>query len=169
MTLFSRKLIQLLTSQTKRNNFHTTSILSLFWEKDEKSGYKDNRKEFSKRDLIREGLKELKTEIALWSQEVKERFEDDPVLIYRPGETDVQWTFNTEDSLKSWKVTSDKDNNEGYSTCSLTLNKYGNAVFSGELDTRVPKDGRTKRAGYCNMQTQQFRVCDHYNIKSMRH
>ncbi|KAI4468434.1 complex i intermediate-associated protein 30 [Holotrichia oblita] len=157
MTLFSRKLIQLLTSQTKRNNFHTTSILSLFWEKDEKSGYKDNRKEFSKRDLIREGLKELKTEIALWSQEVKERFEDDPVLIYRPGETDVQWTFNTEDSLKSWKVTSDKDNNEGYSTCSLTLNKYGNAVFSGELDTRVPKDGRTKRAGYCNMQTQQFR------------
>ncbi|GJQ66294.1 hypothetical protein Trydic_g4340 [Trypoxylus dichotomus] len=88
---------------------------------------------------------------------MKDRFESDPVLVYRPGETDVQWKFGTEDSLRIWNVTSDKDNNEGHSTCSLTLNKYGNAVFSGELDTRVPKDGKTKRAGYCNMQTQKFR------------
>lgn len=143
---------------TYLKNIHTTSVLLLFWERDEKGGYRNDRKVISKTELIREGLKELKSEIALWSQEMKDRLENDPVLIYRPGETDVQWNFGGENSLKNWVVTSDKDNNEGYSTCSLVLNKYGNAVFSGEINTKVPKDGRIKRAGYCNMQTQRFRV-----------
>jgi hypothetical protein len=37
-------------------------------------------------DLIREGLKELKGEIKLWKDEVKDHLKDDPILAYRPGE-----------------------------------------------------------------------------------
>lgn len=160
MSSLSKRLAQcVLKTQIKKNCIHTTSVLSTFWEPYEKGGYKDNREPLSKLESIRQGLKELKSEIALWKDEMKDRLENDPILVYRPGETDIQWQFNTEDSLNTWVVTSDKSNNEGFSTCSLTLNKYGNGVFSGDLDTRVPKDGKTKRAGYCNMITQRFRVC----------
>lgn len=142
--------------QTK--NFHTTSTCCTFWESSEKSGYTDNRKKPPATELIRNGFKELKQEIALWSQEVKEHFESDPILIFRPGETDVVWNFGTPDSLDKWVVTSDSDNNEGQSSCSLQLNKQGKGVFSGVLSTRIPLDGRVKRAGYCNIRTVRARV-----------
>lgn len=136
----------------------TPCAYGLFWEPDEKSGYKDTRPRPSKIQLIRDGMTELKHEIALWRQEVQEALETDPVCIYRPGETDIIWRFSGNHSLDKWKTTSDSDNNEGFSKCSLTLNKQGKGLFSGYLSTRVPKDGRVKRAGYCNMQTLRARV-----------
>lgn len=136
----------------------TSASLGAFWEKDEKGGYVDTREKPSKTQIVREGLKELKTEIALWSQEVKEHFEFDPNMIFRPGETDIMWQFGTQESLGEWVVTSDKDHNEGYSSCSLTLNKHGKGLFAGDLSTQVPKDGRIKRAGYCNIKTVRARV-----------
>lgn len=136
----------------------TTNVTSAFWEKDEKGGYIDNRVLPGKVQMIKDGLKELKEEIALWSEEVKETLESDPYLIFRPGETDVMWKFESEGSLDQWVVTSDKDNNEGYSNCTLLLNKNAKGLFSGELNTRVPKDGRIKRAGYCNIRTIRARV-----------
>lgn len=42
---------------------------------------KRNRKE-----LIQEGLKELRIELSKWKGEVIEKFEDDPIIV-RPGET----------------------------------------------------------------------------------
>lgn len=133
--------------------------MSLFWEPDEKGGYKDTRPRPSRTQLIRDGMKELKHEIALWRQEVQEAFETDPFYIYRPGETDVVWKFGSNEALDKWKVTSDSDHNEGFSSCSLGLNKQGKGLFSGHLSTRAPKDGRIKKAGYCNMQTLRARVC----------
>ncbi|KAF2894978.1 hypothetical protein ILUMI_11211 [Ignelater luminosus] len=135
----------------------TSASLDAFWERDPKGGYIDTREKPSKTQIVREGLKELKTEIALWSQEVKEHFEFDPNMIFRPGETDIVWQFGSQDSLNEWVVTSDKDHNEGYSSCSLALNKHGKGLFAGELSTRVPKDGRIKRAGYCNIKTIRAR------------
>ncbi|XP_018327242.1 complex I intermediate-associated protein 30, mitochondrial [Agrilus planipennis] len=140
-----------------RKSLHTSTSVNIFFEPDEKAGYNKNRKLPSRIELIREGFKELKTEIALWTSEVKERLEIDPVLEFRPGETDVAWRFKDEESLKNWIITSDSDNNEGFSNSSLTINKYGKGVFSGELSTRVPKDGKIKRAGYCNMTTLRAR------------
>lgn len=65
---------------------HTTPNLQLFWERHRKGGYNRNLKRLSNKDLILNGLKELKTEIILWKNEVREKLECDPVLIYRPGE-----------------------------------------------------------------------------------
>lgn len=140
------------------SKFHKTSVNNTFWERDEKGGYKSNLQKPSTTKMIREGLKELKQEIKLWSEEVKEHFESDPVMVFRPGETDIIWKFGNQESLNNWIVTSDKDHNEGYSNCSLTLNKHGKGLFSGELVTKVPVDGRIKRAGYCNITTIRARV-----------
>lgn len=138
--------------------FRTSAVLEALWESDEKGGYKDKRPKPSTKQLIRDGFKELKHEIALWKAEVKEKLECDPILFYRPGETDIAWKFDNEESLQKWVVSCDSDHNEGYSNCSLTLNKQGKGLFSGYLSTRVPKDGRIKRSGYCNMKTLRARV-----------
>lgn len=51
----------------------------LFHEFDRKSGYQKGDTRPGK-EKIREGLKELKSEIKLWSYEWKDRFMMDPVL-----------------------------------------------------------------------------------------
>lgn len=131
----------------------------LFYEKDMKAGYKTNEeiKNTSKTTLIRNGLKELRNEIELWKNEVKEKFEMDPTVINRPGETDVVWRLNSKEALSKFVTTCDSDHSEGFSTCSLDLTPHGKAIFSGELNTRVPKDGRVQRSGYCNMRSQRAR------------
>lgn len=136
---------------------HLSSRRSCFWEKDPKGGYGRENLGVSRTQLIRDGLKELRQEIKLWKEEVKEKFECDPILIYRPGETDMLWKFDTPDSLNNWITTSDSDHNEGNSSCSLSITPHQKCLFSGSLSTEVPKDGRVKKAGYCNMKSIRVR------------
>lgn len=48
---------------------------------------------FPTRSEIADGMKELKKEILLWRDEMKEKFEDDPIVMYRPNEVDVAYRF----------------------------------------------------------------------------
>lgn len=65
---------------------HTTKILTSFWERDKRGKYQQNLTEnVSQKQLLLNGLKELKTEITMWTNEVKERIISDPIIIYRPG------------------------------------------------------------------------------------
>ncbi|KAF4527703.1 hypothetical protein B566_EDAN016370 [Ephemera danica] len=140
-----------------RHDFQTSSSLQTFWERDRRGGYKSDVQMPSKTQLIRDGLQQLKLEINLWQQEMKEKFESDPVLIFRPGEVDVQWQLNSPEALNRWITTSDKDHGEGHSHCELVMSPAGKGLFHGTLDTRVPKDGRIKKAGYCNVRTIRAR------------
>ncbi|KAK7065690.1 Complex I intermediate-associated protein 30, mitochondrial, partial [Halocaridina rubra] len=115
-------------------NFSATPVYQMFWDRDPKSGYKSKEKHSTKK-LIREGLKELRGEIAKWQDEVKEKFECDP-LIVRPGDMDIMWEIKDEEDVKQWVVTSDRDHGEGYSSGALTLSPTGHGLFSGELDCR---------------------------------
>ena len=45
--------------------------------------------------MIIDGFKDLKEEFKLWKEEVKEKFETDPILIYRPNEIDIYCRFNS--------------------------------------------------------------------------
>jgi len=74
------------------------------------------------------------------------------------GEIDIVWQFSQPETLSQWVTTSDSDHNEGHSTCELSLNKGGKGLFMGTLSTEVPKDGRIKKAGYCNMRSIRPRV-----------
>lgn len=145
------------TVQLSKRAISTTDKLWTMWEKDDRGGYPMKPLPPFK-ERMRIGLAELKKEIKVWGQELKETWEGDPILIWRPGETDIAWRFKAEDSLDKWLITCDSDHNEGYSHCSLTRNTYGNAVFSGNINLRVPKDGKVTRAGYCSIQSLQARV-----------
>lgn len=53
--------------------------------KDPKDGYR-SRKESSTKEHIRDGMKLLRTELNIWTEEVKEHFRNDPRIMYLPRE-----------------------------------------------------------------------------------
>lgn len=137
---------------------HLTPIRTTFWERDRKGGYnRDLPRKFWKKDVILSGLEELKGEIKLWKEEVTEKLRSDPVLIFRPGEIDVVWSFKQELDFKKWVLTTDSDHLEGESKATFELSKDGHGLFQGNLSEKVPLDGRIKRAGYCNIKSMRQR------------
>ncbi|XP_014245839.1 complex I intermediate-associated protein 30, mitochondrial [Cimex lectularius] len=134
---------------------HTTGCKQLFWEKDMKGGYGKPSK-VGWAQIVKEGFKELKTEFKLFTQEVKEKFVADPILAYPPGVVDKIWTIREQNDLDTWITTCDSDHGEGFSSCSLILNN-GHGLFSGNLSTDFPKDGKIKRSGYCTVRTKRMR------------
>lgn len=150
-----------------RNINTSRQTLSSFYQSDKKEGYSKSDKKVSRLELIRNGLVELKKEILIWKDEIKEKLESDPILVYRPGETDILWKFDSPTVLDQWVATADSDHNEGYSKCDLKISADGTAIFSGSLNCEVPKDGRIKRAGYCNMKSlrrqKSFKRDTYYN------
>lgn len=140
-------------------NVHTSAVRHTFWERDKKGGYdKLPMERVTQKKLILDGLKELKQEILLWKEEVKEQLISDPIVVFRPGEIDVMWQFTTAIDLDQWIVTSDSDHAEGQSVCTLDLSSSGYGMFSGTVESQVPLDGRIKRSGYCNINTVRARV-----------
>lgn len=143
---------------TLKNKYNASQVRS-FWEKDRKGGYPsiksgDTPDKPSEFWHIRNGLRMLGDELKLFKHEVIERFENDPVLLFRKHEIDVVWQFNGDKKiLDNWVVSADSDYGEGLSNCSLQLTRSGKGLFSGYLDKRVPKTGDVKKAGYCNLKT----------------
>ncbi|XP_049294799.1 complex I intermediate-associated protein 30, mitochondrial [Anopheles funestus] len=128
----------------------------LFWERHRKGGYQTEQRISLKKSIIN-GLKELRTEFALFQQEWKEKLESDPLVVFRPGEIDVVFGFENPTELDRWVVTTDKDHGEGYSQAALEPSPAGYGLFHGTLESRVPKDGRIKRAGYANIKSLRVR------------
>ena len=75
-------------------NIHTTAVKSTFWEREKKSGYGKKYPTIPTKQMILDGLTEMKNEIQMWREEVKEKFESDPILVFRPGEIDIAWKFS---------------------------------------------------------------------------
>ncbi|CAH0690096.1 unnamed protein product [Spodoptera exigua] len=149
-------------SLTKTNSFSYSKPLLissqrwLFHESSRKGGYETEHK-ISNIQHLKNGLRELKEEFKLFGEEVKELIITDPLLVARPGETDIIWCFNEPSKLDSFTTTCDSDHNEGFSKCSFEMSSAGRGLFHGYLDTRVPKDGRIKKAGYCAMRSKRVR------------
>lgn len=98
------------------------------------------------------GAKGLKEETLKW---FKELHSSDYDSFPRPGDERVLWNLQDhteEDIAKKWVVTADSVWGEGYSWAQFLPSNTGQgAVFSGELNTTVPKDGRTVSSGYANI------------------
>lgn len=135
--------LNLLSSVSGRRNIQV-------WVDDKKDGYRKKDNVSTKQHLI-DGFKQLKEEFKIWKDEVKEHLQDDPILIYRQNEPDVMWAFGKQEDRGKFIVTSDSDHNEGNSKCSLIESPAGYGLFSGKIDSQVPKDGKIKRSGYCNI------------------
>lgn len=67
----------------------------LFWERDRKGGYDTTIKQ-SNWEHIKNGFRELKHEIKLFGEEIKEIIVTDPLLVARPGKCTVYNETSTE-------------------------------------------------------------------------
>lgn len=159
-SILQRSLPRLLTCTNRSSwkTINTTAVNHLFYEKSKKGDYEQHSaSKVSKKQHILNGLKQLKDEIKLWQEEVKEHLKMDPILIYRPGEVDIAFRFNNKESLEKWVVSSDSDHNQGFSTAAFEPSPAGYGLFHGNVRSDVPKDGRVKRAGYCNVKSLRAR------------
>lgn len=106
-----------------KNNLHTTKCTSLFHEFPNKDGYlqpSEESKEFDKMSF----KQKLAFEANLWKEAVtesvdniKEKVLTGPRIFLIEHQLEPVWRFTGDpEELKKWVVTSDKDNNIGYST-----------------------------------------------------
>lgn len=136
----------------------TSPVTQLFHEDSKKDKYeRDYTAGIPKKKLILDGLKMLKSEIKMWKDEMTEKLKMDPIVMYRPGEVDIAFKFTEEKDLERWVVTADSDHNEGFSSAKFEICNSGYGLFSGYVQSIIPKDGRVKRAGYCNIRSMQHR------------
>lgn len=63
------------------------------------------------------------------------------------------WSFGKKEDLEKFVVTADRDFNEGHSHANFEIGSAGYGYFNGFVDSRVPKDGKVKRSGYCNVKS----------------
>ncbi|KAL8601549.1 hypothetical protein ACOMHN_003815 [Nucella lapillus] len=123
------------------------------WEKDRKSGYRKPI-DVPKTKLVKDGAKMIRSEMALWCEETKEKFiADQNVCDIEHGDYEYMWKFHDQESVEAWKVTTDHDNNEGFSKAHFTFTKNETGLFHGYLSQKIPKDGIVKRTGYCNIRS----------------
>lgn len=65
---------------------HTTPNHNrLFYEEDKKGGYKTETEYMTNYEHFLDGVKDLKKEVKLWTNEMKDRLNFYPVILYRPG------------------------------------------------------------------------------------
>ena len=104
--------------------------------------------------MVKDGVKMIGSEMALWREEMKEKLMADiNVFDIKHEDYEYVWKFHDQKSIEDWKVTTDKDNNEGFSQASFTFSKNKTGLFHGYLSQKVPKDGIVKRTGYCNIRS----------------
>ncbi|CDW54494.1 Probable complex I intermediate-associated protei n 30, mitochondrial [Trichuris trichiura] len=72
------------------------------------------------------------------------------------GASLVQWKFDRQEVLDAFIVRSDSGRRVGYSNCEFFLSDRGTAIFKGNLDLRVPKDGQVFRAGYAAITSKKL-------------
>lgn len=72
-------------------------------------------------------------------------------------EPEIVWKFN-ETTINNWTVSCDSDHGEGLSSGKLSVSTLGHGMFSGVLNTHLPKDGKMKRTGYCNLRSHRHTV-----------
>ncbi|XP_050589579.1 complex I intermediate-associated protein 30, mitochondrial [Bombus affinis] len=111
----------------------------------------DKHKKLTSSQKLRKVYDLFKSNCKLFIQEIWDNYSIYPCN-FAVNEINTIWKFDgTQKSLDQWIVNSDKDYHHGYSAAKLELSSYGTGIFHGILDTRVPKDGRTTNAGYCNI------------------
>lgn len=145
---------------------------SCFFEWDRKGGDYARPDPRSRITILRDGFKELGSEVRLFKDELVDQLTCDPKLYY-DGDTEVFWKFDTEASVNDWVVTSDSDNNEGFSSAQFFLGSGNTGVFTGYLDNRTPKDGKVLHTGYCNIRSpkavKSFQRISYYDWSAFSH
>ena len=126
------------------------------------SGEYGQRNKAKRPSLIKQvvnGVKRLPDECVKWTEEFvyKSKFPDYDIHITH-GDYDVLHKFDNFETIEEWTVTTDRSMMEGQSQAEFLLGPNKTGIFRGFLNTTVPKDGKTKAAGYCNIRSPAVMV-----------
>ncbi|CAJ0949955.1 unnamed protein product, partial [Mesorhabditis belari] len=72
----------------------------------------------------------------------------------RHNEARVEYRFNNEEALKLWRTGCDSDYSEGFSKVNWQLSDHETAIFSGNINTSLLKDGKVERAGWASIKLE---------------
>ncbi|XP_033334060.2 complex I intermediate-associated protein 30 [Megalopta genalis] len=145
-------------SNANTRRFHNSSCVLYVWEPYKqdypiKYDVVEKPKKLSVLGRLKAGCNALKREGSLFLKEMRDVFRVHPTMIV-PEVEDVIWKFDgTKECRNQWVLSCDSDYNEGYSTAKLEFTNSGTGLFHGHISTRIPKDGKIGRAGYCNIMT----------------
>ena len=134
---------------------------SKFWEPDRRGGYNTKIKRTTKQH-VKEGMKLLGPELKKWQEEWKRKLACDEVVDLQPGDYEVLWKFDKQETIDDWTVTADSDHNEGKSKAQFLLGRNRTGIFMGKTNIKPPKDGIIKSAGYCNIRSPRNMVSECY-------
>lgn len=168
---FSRCFLLLNQKKVFYNGFRSYAMS--FWEDDEKAGYCNNPQAPKYNvEFFKDVFRSVGPEMVKYKNELIEQTEMDPVSEFFPKEIYRVLTFKPED-IALWTVSCDRDHGEGFSRVKFKPTSRGTAIFSGELSTEKPKDGRVSNAGYCNICTpaleKAFYRRDYYDWSQYTH
>lgn len=77
------------------------------------------------------------------------------------GEIEPIFEFGKQEDIDKFVVTSDSDHNQGFSHCTFKINQSGYGLFSGVLDSTLPKEGGlVAKTGYCNITSLHPKVSE---------
>lgn len=131
-----------------------------FHEPDKKSGYRTPQKRVSKRN-IKKGMGMIMPELHKLKQEYIDRVKFKNLADFIPfedGDYEIQWQLDNEEAVADWVFTCDGDNKEGKSSGEFVLGPNKTGIFRGYLNTSLPGDGHTVRAGYCSIRSPQTKA-----------
>ncbi len=117
---------------------------------------------------VKEGASLVIPESKKWIREVTQKYRADELLFSEHGDYENLWKFGNQEVLDSWVTTADRDHNEGQSTAEFVLGPGKQGIFRGNLSVDVPKDGKTKQSGYCNIRSPMNHVNKLYNTYKYR-
>lgn len=103
--------------------------------------HRKNLQEF----LSKKGWEYVKNEIRRTIKKASTHPTPKPI---EPYETRIFEHFDSEESIKKWKVWADSDSENGFSSATFVRSPSGHALFKGILDTRCPEDGETSYSGF---------------------
>lgn len=116
-------------------------------------------KEFVKDPSIAvKGAKLAQKECIRWGNEFLGKYD---MRVSKSCDNDIEMLFTFEDdqSTDKFVLTTDKDNNIGYSTASFVRTQYETGMFTGYISTRLPDDGHTQRTGFAMINSKRVTVC----------
>jgi len=93
------------------------------------------------------GAKIFRVECGKWVDEWREAIKLDRAKYYA-NQVVPQYHFKYQKDRDFFRIATDSDYGHGFSKGEFVATDQGTALFRGFLDTRLPKDGKTQKAGY---------------------
>ncbi len=102
------------------------------------------------------------TEIKKYLKEMQwELMESEPLqplgYCQKHAETTIEHKFDKPETFEKFSVSADQDWDMGYSSAELVPSRQKTAIFRGNLDITVPKDGIVNKAGWVNVKSDKRR------------